>query len=150
MKSATKLTTIILILALACWAQTSVPTATTGGDQKTPAAQSDTNAQPACCKKMAEGKDAMSCCSHSKDAKSDAAMSCCSGKAAKSCMKGNKSAKAACADGKYCNGDAKCCNDKDKDGKAGCAECAKTDTMATACCGHGHCGMSHDQAHQGQ
>jgi hypothetical protein len=135
MKSATKITLTILVFALAGWAQTATQTPAAPSDaQKTPVAQSETKAGCPCCQKMAEGKDAMSCCAHHKGAKSDAAMTCCSGKDGKSCMKGDKSAKADCAGCKCCNGEGQ---------KDCCAECAKN-TMAMACCGHGHCGKGHD------
>lgn len=131
MKSATKLTTLILILALAGWAQTATQTPTTPADtQKSPAGQAETKNGCPCCQKMAEG---MSCCHHGKGEK--AATSCCNGKDGQTCMKGDKSANASCADCKCCNGQGK---------KDCCANCAKNDTMAMTCCGHGHCGMEHD------
>jgi len=133
MKSAKNLMLLVLIVALAGWAQTATQTpANPTGTQKASAAQSETKAECPCCQKMAEG---MSCCHHGKDEK--AATSCCSGKDGKSCMKSDKSANASCANCECCNG---------KGEKDCCAHCAKETKMAMSCCGHGHCGMGHDQA----
>jgi len=138
MKSAMKLTVVVLILALAGWAQTATQAPAKPTDaQKPAAAQSETKAACPCCQKMAEGKDAMSCCAHAKDLKSAATMSCCGGKDGKSCMKPDKSADASCANCGCCNG---------KGQKDCCAQCAKETKMAMSCCGHGHCGMGHDHA----
>ena len=137
MKSAMKLTAVVLILALASWAQTATQAPANPTDtQNAAAAQSETKAGCPCCQKMAQGKDAMSCCTHQKDAKNGAPMSCC-GRDGSSCMKGDKSAKASCTDCKCCNGQGE---------KDCCAKCAKNSTMAMTCCGHGHCGMGHDHA----
>jgi len=133
MKSAKSLTLLVLILALACWAQTA--SQSPADTQQASAAQSGTKAAYPCCQKMAEGKDAMSCCAHAKAAKSAATMTCCGGKDGKSCMKADKSAKGACDDCQCCNGQGE---------KDCCARCAKETTMAMSCCGHGHCGMGHD------
>jgi len=136
MKSVAKFTLMILVLALASWAQTATQNPTSPSDaQKAPAAQSETKAGCPCCQKMADSKDAMSCCAHHNHAKgAKEEMSCCGGKDSKSCMKGDESAKASCADGKCCSG---------KDGKNCCAGSDKGDKMAMACCGHGQCGMGH-------
>ena len=144
MKSVAKFTLMILALALACWAQTATQSTTNANDaQKAPAAQSETKAECPCCQKMADSKDAMSCCAHHSHASGGKEeMSCCGGKDGKSCMKGDKSAKASCADGKGCTGEAQCCSGKD--GKSCCAGADKGDKMAMTCCGHGHCGMGHD------
>jgi len=137
MKSAKSLTLLVLILALAGWAQTAAQNPPASGKaQEAPAAQSETKTECPCCQMMAQGKDAMSCCRHQKDAKSGAPMPCC-GKDGSSCMKGDKSAKASCAHCKCCDGQGE---------KDCCAECAKNNTMAMSCCGHGHCGMGHDHA----
>jgi len=139
MKSAKNLTLLVFILALTSWAQTATQTPANPADtQKASAAPSETKTGCPCCQKMAEGKDAMSCCHHGKDGKGEkAATSCCNGKDGQMCMKGDKSAKASCANCECCNG---------KGEKDCCAHCAKETKMAMSCCGHGHCGMGHDQA----
>ena len=139
MKSVAKFTLMILALALASWAQTATQNPTSPRDtQKASAAQSETKAECPCCQKMAESKDAMSCCAHHNHAKgAKEEMSCCGGKDGKSRMKGDKSVSASCADGKCCNG---------KDEKGCCCGSDKADKMAMACCGHGQCGMGHDHA----
>jgi hypothetical protein len=115
-----KLLVMILALAVLPWAQTSTP------DSSKPEAQSSAKSDCPCCQKMADSKDAKSCCAHhdmaSKDGKG---MSCCGGKDAKSCMKGEKKEMACAKEG--------CCK---KDG----------DKSAMACCSGGDCGMHHDAA----
>src|SRR5208337_3252522 len=70
MKSVAKFTLMILALALASWAQTATQNPTSPRDtQKASAAQSETKAECPCCQKMAESKDAMSCCAHHNHAK---------------------------------------------------------------------------------
>jgi len=137
MKSAKNLTLLVFILALTSWAQTATQTPANPTDtQKASAAPSEMKTGCPCCQKMAEGKDAMSCCHHGKDGKGEkAATSCCNGKDGQMCMKGDKSA--SCANCECCNG---------KGEKDCCAQCAKETKMAMSCCGHGHCGMGHDHA----
>lgn len=134
MKSIARFIPMVLVFALAAWAQTATPNPPSAGDaQKAPVAQSSSKAECPCCQKMADGKDAMACCHHEANVK-DAAMACCNGKDAKSCMKADKSAKASCEGGKCCAG---------KDVKNCCAGSEKDGAMAMACCGKGQCGMGH-------
>jgi len=132
---------LILCLATASVAQTSAPAKPdSSADQKATAAEPvKAKTDCPCCQKMADSKDAKSCCHHDAAAKGETeAMSCCNGKDGMSCMKSDKdkSADAACANGKCCG-----------DSKEGC--CAKadktTEQAAMACCGgaSGHCGMAH-------
>lgn len=93
-----------------------------------------------CCQKMAEGKDAKSCCPHDAATTGEKeATSCCQGKDGTSCMKGDKdkSADAACGNGKCCGGNTEegCCAKADK----------TTEQVTMACCGgpDGHCAMAH-------
>jgi hypothetical protein len=140
MKAAAKLTLMTFVFALACWAQTATQTPGASGEaQKAATPQSETKAGCPCCQKMADSKNAMPCCAHHKhESGEDAAMCCCNGKDDKSCMKGDNSAGSRCPGGNGSNGKGKkgCC----------CSDCEQGDKMAMGCCGHGHCGMSHDHA----
>ncbi len=117
-----KLFAMLIVFALAAWAQEN-PTASTPNASQAPA--------KSCCHHAAGAKDTMACCHHatadSKDAK-DAmdccgkdqcdkkdAKSCCGGKDMKACMKACKK-EGACKDGKCCGADQKsamnCCGNK--------------------------------------
>jgi hypothetical protein len=133
---------LILSLATLSVAQTSTPTKPdSSADQKAEAAQQVTaKADCPCCQKMADSKDAKSCCHHDAAAKGEKeGMSCCQGKDGMSCMKSDKdnSADAACAKDKCCASDSikGCCARSDK----------TTEQASMVCCGgaSGHCGMAH-------
>ena len=114
---------LVLLLSL-----TVLPCAQTAAPDKNPPAQSSSKA---CCQKMADAKDAKSCCAHHDMAAKDGkAMSCCSAKDGKSCMKDDKK-EMACAKNSAEAED--CCK---KDG----------DKSAMACCDAGQCGMHHEAA----
>ncbi len=137
MRSISKSMLMVLILALASWAQTTNQSSPATTDKQGPAAQSEQKAESSCCAKMAGSKKGMTCCAHDEHASADSTMSCCSGKDGKSCMKADASGKASCSGGKCCNG---------KKAKDCCAGSGKNDKMAMACCGQGKCGMAgHDQ-----
>ena len=133
MKSITKLTLMVMVLALTAWAQTATQNPSSSDAQKAPVAQSSSKPDSTCCQKIADSKDAMACCHHAAKG-NDAEMACCNGTNAKSCMKTHKSAKASCVGGK-------CCADKDAEDCGAASE--KDGKMAMACCGKGQCGLGH-------
>jgi hypothetical protein len=110
---------MVLMVALGAlpWAQTSTP-------DKTAPAQSTSNTACPCCQKMADTKDAKSCCGHDMAAKDGKTMTCCAGKGG--CMKDGKCMKADRKMAKACAKAGGCNHDGDK---------------AMACCGGMQCGM---------
>ena len=141
-----KLTAIVFVLFL-----TTFSAAQAVSSSKADPSQASTIAAPAatkpdcssCCKKMADGNAAESCCAHHQEGSAKAEMSCCNGKEGKdamSCMKGDKdkSASTSAANGKCCAGHGKeaCCSKSDK----------TTEQAAMTCCGANgeQCGMAHD------
>jgi hypothetical protein len=115
-----KLFAMVIVFALAAWAQDN-PTTSTPNASQAPAKScchhgADAKDSMACGHHAsADAKDAMDCCGKDKCDKKDA-KSCCSGKKnMKACMKACKK-EGACKDGKCCGADQKsamnCCGNK--------------------------------------
>ncbi|HKS71595.1 MAG TPA: hypothetical protein VJQ82_00270 [Terriglobales bacterium] len=101
-----KIVLLMLAVNALLWAQAATPNSTP--------ADNTAKSQCACCQKMADAKDAKSCC-----AKMGKDMSCCKGG---KCMKDDKNAAMQC-------------------GKDGCCAKMKDGEKAMACCREGHCPM---------